>query len=244
MSASETCEYNATVPANIQSVSRSKETARANYNRLSRWYDLISGSTEKKYRDIGLAKLSAQPGEQVLEIGFGTGHCLLALAQAVGQAGKVAGVDISEGMLAIARQRIVHAGLADRVELHTADAVHLPFNADTFDAVFMSFTLELFDTPEIPQVLQQCWQTLRPGGRICTVTMAKKAQDNLAVRIYEWLHEKMPAAVDCRPIFAQQALQEAGFQLSDITEMSMWGLPVEIILAYKTKNRNSISLRN
>jgi len=87
--------------ASIKRVNRSKEAARQSYNRLSRRYDVIAGSTEKKYRDWGLEKLAAQPDEKVLEIGFGTGHCLVALANAVGSKGRVVGVDISDGMLAI-----------------------------------------------------------------------------------------------------------------------------------------------
>jgi hypothetical protein len=55
----------------------------------------------------------------------------------------------------------------------------------------------------------------------------------MAVSIYEWFHQKMPAAVDCRPIHAQSDLTTAGFTIQEVTSLSMWGLPVEIILASK-----------
>ncbi len=215
----------------ISRVLRSKETAKSSYNQMSRWYDLVSGSSEKKYRDLGLQKLNARPGEQVLEIGYGTGHCILALAQAVGSSGKVYGIDLSEGMQAISEARIREAGLIGRVDLRAGDATSLPFDANRFDAVFLSFTLELFDTPDIPLVLTQCRQVLRPGGRIVVVCLAKKA--GLAVDIYEWFHEKMPVTVDCRPILAQNDLIAAGFEICAVDSLLMWGLPVEIILAEK-----------
>jgi ubiquinone/menaquinone biosynthesis C-methylase UbiE len=215
----------------VSRVIRSKDEARTSYNKLSRWYDLVSGSSEKKYRDVGLQKLAARPGERALEIGFGTGHCILALAEAVGAEGKVCGIDLSEGMLGIAQARIDGAGLQDRVDLRAGDALHLPFGPGSFDGVFMSFTLELFDTPEIPQVLEQCRTALKPGGRLAVVSLVKKP--GTAVRIYEWFHERMPAAVDCRPIHAQADLEAAGFELREATPMSMWGLPVEIILSLK-----------
>ena len=215
----------------ISRVLRSKEEARSSYNKLSRWYDLVSGSSEKKYRDIGLQKLAARPGERILEIGFGTGHCILSLAEAVGDSGHVCGIDLSDGMLAIARDRLERAGLQGRVDLQAGDALALPYESDGFDGVFMSFTLELFDTPEIPLLLEQCRRVLKAGGRIAVVTLVKKP--GMAVRIYEWFHEKMPSAVDCRPILAQEDLAAAGFSLGEVTALSMWGLPVEIILAHK-----------
>lgn len=218
----------------ISRVNRSKEDARESYNRLSRWYDVIAGSTEKKYRDWGLEKLSAQPGEKILEIGFGTGHCLVSLAQAVGPNGGVIGVDISDGMLAIARERLQNEGLSDRVELHLGDAAELDFiEAGSLDGVFMSFTLELFDNPEIPRVLQECHRILKPGGRLAVVSMTKTDPPGVAVRMYEWFHEKVPNYADCRPIFARGSIEQSGFAIQDVSVSSMWGLPVEIVLGKK-----------
>lgn len=221
--------------ASVSRVNRSKDAARASYNRLSRWYDLVAGSTEKKYRDWGLEKLSAQPGEKVLEIGFGTGHCLVALAKAVGPTGHVTGVDISDGMLAIARTRLQKGGLNNRADLHLGDAANLDFiEAESLDGVFMSFTLELFDNPEIPRVLQECQRILKPGGRLAVVSMTKTDPPGVAVRIYEWFHEHMPDYTDCRPIFARQALEQSGFAIQDVRQSIMWGLPVEIVLGKKS----------
>ncbi|MBE2225122.1 MAG: class I SAM-dependent methyltransferase [Anaerolineae bacterium] len=215
----------------VAPVVRSKDEAKASYNRMSRWYDRVAGNSEKKYRDIGLEKLNAQPGEHILEIGYGTGHCVQALATAVTSSGQVCGIDISEGMNQIAQARIEKAGLSENVDLHVGDASTLPFSPESFDGVFMSFTLELFDTPEIPQVLQQCYTVLRPGGRIAVVSLIKKP--GKAVAIYEWFHKKMPTAVDCRPIHAQSDIVTAGFTLQNVSALSMWGLPVEIIVASK-----------
>ncbi len=215
----------------ISRVTRSKEEAKASYDRMSRWYDVIVGHSEKKFKDTGLQKLRAEEGEKVLEIGFGTGHCILALAQSVGNSGKVYGIDISEGMFNITRARVGEVGLPERVELKCGDAAKLPFEKNFFDAIFMSFTLELFDTPEIPTVLHECKRVLQSNGRICVVAMCKKGKANVIMGLYEWLHKKFPNYVDCRSIFVQKILEDAGFQILDATEMSMWGLPVEVVLA-------------
>lgn len=217
----------------IARVSRSKSEARTSYNKLSRWYDVLAEQSEKRFRDVGLHKLKPIEGEHLLEIGFGTGHGLLALAQAVGNSGKVYGLDLSEGMLNITRARVEKAGLSQRVTLIWGDGANLPFQANCFDAIFMSFTLELFDTPEISLVLHACQHILRPDGRICVVAMSKRRNANLATRLYEWSHRQFPKYVDCRPIFVRQSLAESGFQIVEAIEMSMWRLPVAIVLAKK-----------
>ena len=217
----------------ISPVKRSKEQARRYYNRLSGWYDLIAGS-EAKFRRRGLALLDVQPGERVLEIGFGTGECLVTLAEAAGTEGFVYGIELSEGMAAQAQHRLAESGLEQRASLLLADGAQAPFSASSFDAILMSFTLELFDTPEIPHVLQQCRRLLQPRGRLGVVSLVKTEYPGLAERIYEWFHQKMPVAVDCRPIKAQESLRRAGFAIEQVVHESMWGLPVESILARNT----------
>lgn len=141
----------------------------------------------------------------------------------------------SEGMLEVAGERLLDAGLAERVELQCGDATALPFAAEFFDAVFMSFTLELFDTPEIPVVLRECRRVLKAGGRICVVAMSKQGKERLMVNLYEWAHRRMQEYVDCRPIYVREVIEQAGFQVVEVISNSIWGLPVEIARAEKRR---------
>jgi ubiquinone/menaquinone biosynthesis C-methylase UbiE len=217
----------------IRRVNRSKEQARISYNRLAFGYDWLSGSSERKFRGFGLARLAAQPGESVLEIGFGTGCSLVALARLVGPEGRVFGIDISEAMMRRSEKRLARAGLSGRVELCRGDAAALPYHDRFFHAVFLSFTLELFDTPDIPRVLHECRRVLQDDGRLCVVCMAKADNPGIMSRLYDWSHEKFPTVVDCRPILAEDAIKDAGFTITEATVLPMMGLPVAIVLAQK-----------
>ena len=220
----------------ISRVTRPKEQARDFYNRLSRFYGVI-GRSEKKFREFGLELLKAGEGEKVLEIGFGAGTCLMALAHSIGRTGKVYGIDISEGMIAVSRSKIKKARLSEKVVLILGDSTNLVFDANMFDAVFTSFTLELFDTPEIPVVLHECHRVLKPGGRICVVALSKSEIPGWAERLYERAHVKFPKYADCRPIRVKESLEEAGFEIQGVRKESMWRLPVEIVLAGKYRQR-------
>ena len=214
-------------------VPRSKARARVSYDRMSRSYDLFAGAFEKRLRGLALERLGIASGEAVLEIGFGTGHSLVQIAEAVGAEGCVCGVDLSAGMLEVSQRRLAQAGLSDRVELHCGDAAQLPYADETLDAVFMSFTLELFDTPEIPIVLGEIKRVLKPNGRLGVVSLSREDGISLMVRVYEWLHQRLPQHIDCRPIYVEEAIQDAGFQLDYRGKEKLWGLPAKIAVGVK-----------
>ncbi len=213
----------------ISRVRRSKETARQSYDKMSRWYDLFA-SSEKKFAEMGISMLTVRFSETVLEIGFGTGHTLLDLARLAATT-PVHGIDLSPSMRVVTEKKLARAGFLENVILQTGDAAHLPYKSDTFDVIFISFTLELFDTPEIPQVLGECRRVLKTGGRLGVVALEK--QDCHAVRIYEWFHQRMPSIIDCRPIYAQASLEEAGFSIAKSKILKMWGLPISVLVAIK-----------
>jgi demethylmenaquinone methyltransferase/2-methoxy-6-polyprenyl-1,4-benzoquinol methylase len=212
-----------------------RNIAQDNYDRLSRWYDLLSGSSEQPVRLRGLHVLDSQPGERILEIGCGTGAALPLLAPSTNPSGTALGCDISLGMLAAARSKLKTFALPN-VFLLQGDACCLPFAHAALDAIFMSFTLELFPEMEIPVVLQECKRVLRPGGRMGVVALLHRERPGMIEQIYVRVHRQWPRLIDCRPIPIAAIMQSAALEISHLSEMSMWGLPVGIVLAYKTGN--------
>jgi len=214
-------------------VTRTKAQAKESYDRMSPFYDYFAGLFEQKYRNVALKRLNITRSETVLEIGFGTGHCLKQIAEAVGEEGRVYGIDISSGMLAASRRRLEKAGLWNRVELTCDDAMKMPYADNKFDAVFSSFALELFDSPEIPQVLAEIRRVLRPNGRVGVISMSKEDEASPLLKLYEWLHQKLPQYVDCRPIYVEQSIKDAGFGIQYKERVSLLGLPGDIVIGTK-----------
>jgi len=216
----------------IDRVFQTRAETKAYYNKISKVYDLLAEHSEGPVRKAALDILAPQPGESALEIGFGTGHCLIDLALAVGKTGRVYGIDLSEEMLGLAEKLLKKKNLLNRVDPRCGDAVDLPFVDNSIDALFMSFTLELFDTPEIPKVLHECRRVLRTGGRVVAASISKEQHDGFILKAYEWTHQHFPNFLDCRPIFVARAFEAAGLPVKVQEFRKMW-VPVEIVLAVK-----------
>jgi demethylmenaquinone methyltransferase/2-methoxy-6-polyprenyl-1,4-benzoquinol methylase len=198
------------------------------YDRISSVYDLLADASERQIRDCGIQALALADGERVLEVGFGTGHSLVAMARAVGPTGLVCGVDISAGMAAIARERLERD--ARRAALVIGDARALCFSDCQFDAIFFSFTLERFGD-EISQVLSEARRVLRRDGRVGVVAMDDTLEPGPGSPVYRWLHQHFPHAVDCAPIDVVGVVEAAGFSVKTIRTARIWTLPVKAVVA-------------
>ena len=214
------------------------ESNRHFYDRIASAYDLIADSNERAARQAGVRALALKEGESVLELGFGTGNEVLDLAALVGPKGSVAGIDISPGMLAVARKKLDQAALATPVDLRVGDARYLPFADETFDAIYTSFTLELFPEEDIPLVLAEARRVLRPGGhgRIGVVSMAAVRPGHPVSsleRTYIWMHRHFPHLVDCRPIDTEGVVAAAGFQIVGLTDLEIWTMPVRVVVGQR-----------
>ncbi len=115
---------------------------------------------EQKRRAAELLRLRA--GDRVLDVGCGTGHDALALAERVGPRGSVVAVDSSAAMIETAQRR--GAGMPLRVEFSVGDATRLDFADASFDAVHSERVLVHIVEPL--RALREMVRVLRPGGRI------------------------------------------------------------------------------
>jgi ubiquinone/menaquinone biosynthesis C-methylase UbiE len=154
---------------------------RALYHELAWTYDLVAWVVSLgQWQTWVQTALSHIAGEQVLELGHGPGHLLIALAE---QGFHPVGLDPSPQMTRIAHRRLRRAGLAE--SLVQSHAQTLPFPANTFDSVVATFP-----TPFIveAETLREVTRVLRPGGRMVVVLGARLSGRDPVSRFIEWLY--------------------------------------------------------
>ena len=151
------------------------------YHELAWAYDGVAwGVSLGQWQTWVRTALPHVEGEQVLELGHGPGHLLVALAE---HGFHPVGLDPSPQMGRLAARRLARAGR--QVPLVRGLAQALPFPDQSFDSVVATFP-----TPYIvaPETLNQVGRVLRPGGRLVVVTGARLHGRGWLVRWIEWLY--------------------------------------------------------
>ncbi len=199
------------------------------YSRLAPWYDWLAASEQSLLKD-GVWMLNPQHGESLIDVGAGTGRGLELILQEESN-GLHIGLDLSKGMCLTARQKLIqyHPNLSP--DLLQGNALKIPLQSNAVDAIFCSFTLELFDTPLIPSVLDEFRRILKATGRLLLVSLSKDQPLPWTGRVYEQLHLLLPTWIDCRPIPVLSLLQASGYQVVQDKQVHLWGLPVSISLS-------------
>jgi SAM-dependent methyltransferase len=139
--------------------------------------------------EAALAAAAPAPGEAVLDIGCGCGATVLALAERVGPAGWVLGLDVSEPMAARARARIAAAGVT-QASVQVADASAREFTGDGADLLFSRFGVMFFADPTA--AFANLRSGMRPGGRLLCAVWRPPAEN-------AWLSLPLAAALPLLP---------------------------------------------
>ena len=115
-------------------------------------------------RAATLHALALQAGERVVDVGSGPGLLAAEMAAQVGPAGRVIGLDLSDSMLALSRQRCGELTTSVSMSFLKADAAKLPFADSVFDVAVSTQVYEY--VPDVTAALEEVYGVLRPGGRV------------------------------------------------------------------------------
>jgi len=177
----------------------STSTIRELYRRRARRYDWsvkffrLCGLDLERYRRETVASLNLYRGDRVVELGCGTGLNFAHVQQRIGTGGKIIGVDVSDAMLDVAKERIAREGWRN-VELVQADVASWSV-PDGVSAVYSTLALTLL--PEYDSVIDRASRALKPGGRLAVLDLKQPRQWPMwLVRFAAWINRPFGVSLE------------------------------------------------
>jgi demethylmenaquinone methyltransferase/2-methoxy-6-polyprenyl-1,4-benzoquinol methylase len=165
------------------------------FDRIAGVYDLMNSAMtagmHHRWRERAADRAGLGPGDSALDVCCGTGDLALELARRVGPDGRVIGSDFSERMLELAREkgaRVNGSGPAPTFEW--ADALELPYEDRSFDAVTVGFGVR--NLVDLDRGIAEMTRVLRPGGRIVILEITQPTRPPLSTFFSLWFDRLVP----------------------------------------------------
>ena len=150
----------------VEQVERMFDHIAPAYDRLNH---LMSMGIDRRWRKKAIRWLAPFRPQDVMDVATGTGDFAL-LACRMLQPRALTGIDISEGMMQVARDKVREAGLADRIRFRREDCEALSFPDASFDAVTVAFGVRNFEHLDLG--LREMCRVLRPGGHLVILELS------------------------------------------------------------------------
>lgn len=196
------------------------------YHRIAPLYDLWAWLTERRARDRCLELAAIRDGEDVLEVAVGTGLAFERILRS-NPSGRNEGIDLTEAMLARARNKAAKCGVAD-YRLRIGDAYDLDFSDDSFDVLVNNYMFDLLPQSDFQRVLAEFLRVLRPGGRLALVNMT--VGERWYNAIWERIYRVNPALLGgCRGVTLLPAVEAGGFIGTKREYISQFTFPSEVV---------------
>ena len=197
------------------------------FNRIAPLYADQINHEQRQSRRRGLELLDPRAGEQILEVGCGTGEDLITLCKTNA---KVIGADAAPAMTELSQANLEEHQVA--AQLITARAPkQLKIDAGSLDAVWTAFTLEFLSVAEMGETLRRIHRAMRAGGRLAMVSLALTWPDfgSVDTSATQWKDCFLDADHD--PLLWKLFLEDFGFDVLRSEQTRLWGETVDIILA-------------
>jgi ubiquinone/menaquinone biosynthesis C-methylase UbiE len=170
-----------------------QQTAPRTHGLVLHWaarYDLLAWllthGRERELRETIVRLASLKPGEDVLDIGCGTGTLAITAARHVGATGPVTGIDASPSMIARANRKAKKAGV--RATFQVAVAEDLPFPDRRFDVVFSTLMLHHLPRKTRQECAKEIERVLKGGGRVVAVDFGRTERRGLLAHFHRHGH--------------------------------------------------------
>lgn len=163
-----------------------KDKVRSMFDDIAGDYDrlnhVMSLDVDKIWRRRAVHMVVEERKEaDILDLACGTGDSSIALAEKLTK-GRVTGVDLSEGMLAVMREKVEKKGLGDRISIELGDGENLRFDDGSFDRVTICFGLRNYE--DVEKGLREMLRVLKPGGRALILELSQPENP-----IIKWIYD-------------------------------------------------------